>query len=129
VLGYWGIGVMGTERNAQRPSTPIPHHPTIVQSLDSVRTPAILSVQSAVCWLKRRRPMTRIELPLSEMTLAQKLDMMEALWADLSRDDKSVKSPPWHKAVLARREAAVRAGTQTFADWEEAKRRIRERVR
>jgi len=73
--------------------------------------------------------MPRVGLPLSKMTLAQKLDIMEALWADLSRDDKAVKSPPWHKAVLTHREAAVRAGTQTFADWEQAKRRTREKVR
>jgi hypothetical protein len=32
-------------------------------------------------------------LPLDKMTVAEKLRAMEALWADLSRDEAQVESP------------------------------------
>lgn len=44
--------------------------------------------------------MERIDLPLSQFTQAQKLDLMESLWDDLSRDEKKLESPAWHEAVL-----------------------------
>ena len=60
-------------------------------------------------------------LPLEKMTLAEKLQAMEELWADLSRDDK-FESPAWHGEVLKKRK------TETdFVDWETAKEQLRTR--
>ncbi len=70
--------------------------------------------------------MEKIEIPLAQMTLAQKLDLMEMLWADLSK--QSLDSPDWHESLLAEREAALLDGRCTFSDWEEAKQRIRQNV-
>jgi putative addiction module component (TIGR02574 family) len=70
----------------------------------------------------------RVELPISDLSLAQKLDLMEALWADLSRDDKNLESPAWHQEVLEDRRKAFEAGKISASDWEEAKKRIRKRV-
>jgi len=53
---------------------------------------------------------------------------METLWADLSRDEKKLESPAWHKAVLEDREEAFKAGKVTASDWEQANKRIRKRV-
>lgn len=36
--------------------------------------------------------MERFELPLSQLALAQKLDIMELIWEDLSRDEQNFKS-------------------------------------
>lgn len=72
--------------------------------------------------------MENVDVVISRLTLAQKLDLMEALWADLSRDDKSFESPDWHKAVLREREEAFKAGKDTLIDWEEAKERTRKNV-
>ncbi len=66
-----------------------------------------------------------ITLPLQSMTTAEKLDVMEAIWADLCRDEKHVESPAWHEQVLRERDAAVGEGRETPVDWEEAKRRLR----
>ncbi|MEJ5377868.1 MAG: addiction module protein [bacterium] len=41
--------------------------------------------------------MKKIDLPLSQLSLAEKLNLMEALWADLSRDEKKLKSPAWYE--------------------------------
>lgn len=72
--------------------------------------------------------MERIDLPISDLSLAQKLDLMEALWADLSRDDKNLESPAWHKEILEDRRKAFEAGKISASDWEEAKKRIKKRV-
>lgn len=69
--------------------------------------------------------MERVELPISDLSLAQKLDLMEALWAELSRDAKNLESPAWHKDVLEDRQEAFEAGKISTSDWEEAKRRLR----
>jgi hypothetical protein len=68
-----------------------------------------------------------ITLPLDQMTTAEKLRLMEALWADLSRDE-SFESPAWHEQVLKEREERVRSGQETFEDWEAAKKRLRDRL-
>ncbi len=72
--------------------------------------------------------MKRVDLPLSRLTLAQKLDLMETLWADLTRDEEKLESPAWHKAILEDREKALRAGKVTISDWEQAKKRIKKKV-
>jgi hypothetical protein len=38
--------------------------------------------------------MRRVELPVSRLSLAQKLDLMETLWADLSQDEKKLDVLP-----------------------------------
>lgn len=72
--------------------------------------------------------MKRVDLPLSKLSIAQKLDLMETLWADLTHDDKNFKSPAWHETVLKDRAEAYVAGRVSVSDWEQAKRRIRKRV-
>ena len=69
-----------------------------------------------------------ITLPLEEMTLTEKLDAMEALWVDLSRDSKHFESPVWHASVLRERQREIDSGDARFLDWEEAKELIRRRT-
>ena len=68
------------------------------------------------------------EISLDKMTVADKLALMERLWEDLSRQPENVPSPEWHGDVLAQRMAAVRDGRTDFVDWDDAKRRLRERL-
>jgi len=72
--------------------------------------------------------MKRVDLSLSQLSFVQKLNLMEALWADLSRDEKKLKSPAWHEAVLQNREEAYMTGKVAISDWEQAKRRIKKKV-
>lgn len=72
--------------------------------------------------------MRKLEPPLSELSLSEKLDLMESLWADLTKDEKAFKSPAWHETVLKDREEAFAAGKVTASDWEEAKKRIQKKV-
>ena len=65
------------------------------------------------------------ELPLAEMTVAEKLRAMEALWADLSTRAADDAVPAWHAQVLVERERRLAAGQERVLDWDEAKRQLR----
>ena len=67
-------------------------------------------------------------LPLNEMTLPEKLQLMEALWADLTHNSDALESPEWHREVLDEREKRIASGEARFSDWEQAKTDIRKRV-
>ncbi len=68
-------------------------------------------------------------LPLHAMTKAEKLRAMEALWADLTKDNTKYDSPAWHLQELRDTEARVAAGKEEFIDWEAAKKSLRRRAR
>lgn len=69
-----------------------------------------------------------VALPLHKMSREEKLRAMEALWTDLSQDEKRFESPPWHKDALRAAEDALEAGKTQFSDWAEAKKRIRRKA-
>jgi transposase len=66
-----------------------------------------------------------IELPLKQMSRAEKVMALEALWEDLSRNEAEVESPAWHQAELAATEQRVKSGEEKFVDWELAKKKLR----
>lgn len=68
--------------------------------------------------------MKKVAVSISRLSLAQKLDLMETLWADLSRDESKLDSPAWHGVVLKEREEAYAAGKLKASDWVQAKKRI-----
>jgi hypothetical protein len=69
-----------------------------------------------------------ITLPLDQMTTAEKLRIMEDLWADLTRNDQEFESPAWHERILKEREDRLRTGEETPIDWEVAKKDLRNRL-
>jgi hypothetical protein len=66
-----------------------------------------------------------VTLPLEQMSTAEKLRVMETLWADLSRNEAQFESPAWHGEVLREREESLRNGTEKPMDWETAKAQLR----
>jgi hypothetical protein len=69
-----------------------------------------------------------VTLPLEKMSSAEKVELMESLWADLCRKPEEVESPSWHDDVLREREKRLETGEEQVLEWSEAKRRIRESV-
>ena len=69
-----------------------------------------------------------ITLPLDQMSTAEKLRAMEALWDDLCRREQTVPVPQWHKDILDERERLIAEGKARFIDWETAKKQIAERL-
>jgi hypothetical protein len=67
---------------------------------------------------------TSTTLPLSEMSHAAKLRVMEELWDDLCHSSEGVPSPAWHGEVLAARAERVAKGEAQFRDWSDVKDRL-----
>jgi len=67
-------------------------------------------------------------LPLKKMSVQDKISAMESIWDDLCRNASDVASPEWHKDVLNEREKKLKFGTDSFIDWEDAKKRIRKKI-
>ena len=53
--------------------------------------------------------------------------MMDRTFLKL-RDEKKLKSPVWHEAVLKDRAEAFAAGRSTVSEWDQAKKRIKKRA-
>lgn len=64
-------------------------------------------------------------LQIAQMSKEEKLRVLEAIWADLSKEDFQVESPAWHEDVLKETEARLAAGQERIEDWQTAKRELR----
>jgi putative addiction module component (TIGR02574 family) len=64
---------------------------------------------------------------LSRLTNAERLELMNAIWASLDNKD-DVESPAWHEAELRLREEEIASGKTKFTPWEEAKTEILRRT-
>jgi hypothetical protein len=51
---------------------------------------------------------------MAEMSLEEKLQAMESLWEDLSRELDRIESPSWHQDLLKETESRVESGEATF---------------
>jgi putative addiction module component (TIGR02574 family) len=71
---------------------------------------------------------TATTIAIENLSVAEKIVLMERLWSDLSQRPTDVASPDWHGDILDERRAAVREGRTTFAEWNDAKKRLRERL-
>ena len=69
-----------------------------------------------------------VQLPIDQLTIAEKLRIMEELWDDLRTRAEDVPVPQWHKDLLDERKRLVETGEARFDDWEAAKRRITEQT-
>ena len=55
-----------------------------------------------------------ITLPVSRMSTADKLLVMEQLWESISQKPEKVASPRWHREVLAARRKKMSEGKGKF---------------
>ena len=60
------------------------------------------------------------------MSVAEKLEAMEAIWTSLCSKPEDVASPAWHEDVLAERKQRLASGEATVSDWGEAKKRLQD---
>jgi len=69
-----------------------------------------------------------MKLNLQKMSREEKLQVMHALWEDLSRNDDQVESLSWHAGAFKDTESRVEAGSEGIRDWEEAKAELQKRA-
>ena len=65
-----------------------------------------------------------IELPLDQISVAEKLRVMETVWASLCHKPADVASPDWHASVLSERTRRLESGEATVSTWSDAKQRL-----
>jgi len=65
---------------------------------------------------------------ISELSLTQKLGLLESVWSELSKEDKNLNSPDWHKNILKEREISLESNQAKFSNWNDAKERIKRNV-
>ena len=68
------------------------------------------------------------QLQIDQMTVAEKLRIMEELWDDLRARAEGVPMPQWHNDLLDERERLIETGEAQFGDWDAARKRITERT-
>lgn len=61
---------------------------------------------------------------IRSLPLAEKLQIMEAIWEDLRSHIQDSPIPDWHKKLLDERREAVKDGTEKILDWDDAKQTI-----
>jgi putative addiction module component (TIGR02574 family) len=66
---------------------------------------------------------------LKEMSLKEKLRLMELIWQDISFEEEQILVPESHKYQLEKRAQLVREGKAEFIDWEQAKKEIKKATR
>ncbi|MCX6894731.1 MAG: addiction module protein [Verrucomicrobia bacterium] len=64
-----------------------------------------------------------------QMTVSDKLRLMEDLGRNLSQNETDLPSPEWHGPVLEERERKLASGDDSLVDWETAKRQLRAKLR
>lgn len=72
---------------------------------------------------------SQIVLPLEKMTIAEKLEAMDLIWADLHQRADELPVPDWHLAELKKSEMALANGEDEFMDFDQAMADVRQAIR
>ena len=68
-----------------------------------------------------------MDVPVSSMTTAQKLEAMEQLWASLQTSE-DFTPPEWHRQLLDERKKRIDRGETTFSTVAEVRDRLNNRT-
>jgi putative addiction module component (TIGR02574 family) len=58
---------------------------------------------------------------IKKMTVAERLQAMEAIWDSLLYDKEEIKTPEWHQEILEDRKEKIKNGTAKFISLSELK--------
>jgi len=64
---------------------------------------------------------------IKKLSREEKLQVMEAIWEDLSVDEETIESPVWHQEALKKSEQRRVTGRENILDWKDAKKELRKR--
>ncbi|PCH95593.1 MAG: acyl-protein synthetase [Gammaproteobacteria bacterium] len=75
--------------------------------------------------LLRIEALMDINIQIKELSLKNKLIVMETIWDDICHTEEQISSPNWHKSLLKERLVEAEQGCN-FIDWDTAKQNIRD---
>jgi Putative addiction module component len=64
-------------------------------------------------------------IDIKQMSIDEKIGLMELLWRDISKNPEDVPVPEWHLKILEERQRAVANGETHYIDFEDAVAEIR----
>ena len=67
-------------------------------------------------------------LDIENLTISEKIGLMEILWRDISKEPENVEVPEWHLRILEERERALANGEDEFIDFDDAMAEIRKSI-
>jgi len=67
-------------------------------------------------------------IQIEKLSVTEKIQVMESLWDSLCTHADNINSPAWHSEVLQQREEMLENGTDTFIDWNDVKKDIRNQL-
>jgi len=65
---------------------------------------------------------------IPNLSTAEKLVAMEALWSSLHQTIEESDPPDWHREILNRRMSLIESGEAVYEDWSRVKKELRERT-
>ena len=65
---------------------------------------------------------------IPNLTTAEKLLAMEALWRSLHQTFEDSDPPDWHRELLNGRMKLIESGEVVYEDWNQVKKELRERT-
>jgi putative addiction module component (TIGR02574 family) len=65
-----------------------------------------------------------VEIPLDNLSVSEKVRLLERVWDSLCTESGDVRSPDWHREVLETRKRRLEARQATVSAWSEAKARL-----
>jgi hypothetical protein len=71
----------------------------------------------------------KVAVDLKAMSVPEKMELLQAVWDDLSESEAELQSPGWHGDVLREREERVQSGQEQFIDWEVAKAQLKRELK
>ena len=60
---------------------------------------------------------------IADMSVAQKIALMEALWDSLDNKNENIPSPNWHGDILSERKALIDSGAAEYISLGDLKRK------
>lgn len=66
---------------------------------------------------------------ICKLPLPEKLELLEAVWSELSSEPDTIDVPQWHKDILDERQHGLEQDSMKAMDWELAKEHISHRLR
>lgn len=74
--------------------------------------------------------MTVLTIPeIADMTPAQQIELMEALWKNMSERNVNNEPPDWHRKYLSDRENAIANGEDSFIGLDEFEDELRSELK
>ena len=64
-----------------------------------------------------------VEIPLDNLSVSEKVRLLERVWDSLCSKSGDVRSPDWHREVLETRKRRLEEGRATVSPWSQAKAR------